>query len=181
MNRNPRIAVCVSLSLMTMVLAACGYSLAGRGSFLPAYIHTIGVPQFVNTSPVLDLERHVTERVRAELLGRGKYRVLPTETGCDAVLTGEISSVHISPVTFNQQNLVSRYVVIMTAKVEFKDLKTNKVLWSNPAVQLRDEFEPSTAATVGDASAYFGQNKDALERLATEFSRSVVSALLEAF
>ena len=31
--------------------ASCGYALAGRGSFLPDYIQTIGVPQFVNNTP----------------------------------------------------------------------------------------------------------------------------------
>ena len=30
----------------------CGYSLAGRGSFLPAYIHRIGIPQFTNQTAV---------------------------------------------------------------------------------------------------------------------------------
>jgi hypothetical protein len=181
MRRRARLAVSAWLVVMTTAMSGCGYSLAGRGSFLPEYIHTIGVPLFVNLTTVPDVDQRVTVRVRSELLGRGKYKVLPTETGNDALLTGEISSIRIDPVTFNQQNQGSRYVMVMTAKVEFKDLKTGKVLWSNPAVSLRDEFEPSTAANVGDVSAYFGQNADALERLATEFARTVVSALLEAF
>ena len=69
----------------------------------------------------------------------------------------------------------------MTARVEFKDLKTGKILWSNPAMQFRDEFEPTTGSDALDPTAFFGQDTNALERLATEFARSVVSALLEAF
>ena len=38
-------AVAVAASLP---LSGCGYALAGRGSFLPAYIQTIGIPQFGN-------------------------------------------------------------------------------------------------------------------------------------
>jgi hypothetical protein len=72
-------------------------------------------------------------------------------------------------------------VLIMTARVEFKDNKTGKVLWANPAMQFRDEFEPTTGADALDPSAFFGQDTNALERMATEFARSVVSALLEAF
>jgi hypothetical protein len=181
MNRMWRVTLCVWLALPPMVVSGCGYSLAGRGSFLPAYIHVIGVPQFVNHTGMFDIDRRVTDRVRAELVGRGKYKVLPAETGVDAVLTGEISSITTNPINFNQQNQGSRYVLVLTAKVEFKDLKTGKVLWSNPAVQLRDEFEPTTGATVADATAYFGQDTNALERLANEFARTVVSALLEAF
>jgi len=162
-------------------LSGCGYSLAGRGSFLPAYIRNIGVPPFTNSTSVFDVDRRVTEKVRAELTGRGKYKVFPTEAGNDAVLTGEISSISVAPVSFNQQQQASRYALIMSARVEFKDLKTGKVLWSNPALQFREEFEPSTGTSISDATAFFGQDTNALDRMATEFARSVVSALLEAF
>jgi len=161
--------------------SGCGYSLAGRGSFLPAYIRNIGVPPFTNHTAVFDLDRRVTDRVRTELSGRGKYKVFPTEPGNDAVLTGEISSISITPVSFTQQQQASRYALLMSARVEFKDLKSGKVLWSNPAMLFREEFEPSTGTNVADPSAFFGQDDNALDRLATEFARSVVSALLEAF
>lgn len=177
-----RVSKMILVALLTLVpLSGCGYSLAGRGSFLPAYIRNIGVPPFTNSTSVFDVDRRVTEHVRAELTGRGKYKVFPTEAGNDAVLTGEISSIAVAPVSFNQQQQASRYALIMSARVEFKDLKTGKVLWSNPALQFREEFEPSTGTSVSDASAFFGQDKDALDRMATEFARSVVSALLEAF
>jgi hypothetical protein len=163
------------------ITTGCGYALAGRGSFLPEYIRTIGVPLFGNATPVFDVERRVSERVRSELSARGKYKVFPTEAGNDAVLTGEISSIAITPVLFNDRQQASRYVLVMTARVEFKDMKTGKVLWSNPAMQFRDEFEPATVGDALDATVFFGQDTNALERLSTEFARSIVSALLEAF
>jgi hypothetical protein len=170
-----------ALIAVVLLTSGCGYSLAGRGSFLPEYIRNIGVPPFTNATPVFDIERRVTERVRAELSGRGKYKVFPTEAGNDALLTGEITSITVTPVTFNQQNQASRYAFIMSARVEFKDLKTGKVLWSNPAVQFREEYEPATVGAVADVTTFFGQDVNAHDRIATEFARSVVSALLEAF
>src|SRR2546425_8675689 len=74
---------------------ACGYSLAGRGSFLPAYIKTIGIPTFTNRTPVFNLETLLTQKVRAEVIGRGKYQILPQNTGVDALLTGEVTSGQI--------------------------------------------------------------------------------------
>ncbi len=73
--------------------ASCGYALAGRGSFLPAYIQTIGIPQFVNNTPYYEVEQVFTERVRTEFINRGKYKVLPEATGVDALLNGEIMSI----------------------------------------------------------------------------------------
>ena len=55
----------------------CGYALAGRGSFLPDYIKTIGVPTFANRTTVFNLETQLTQKVRAEFIGRGKYQILP--------------------------------------------------------------------------------------------------------
>lgn len=177
-----RIAAALVTSLLALAaLGGCGYSLAGRGAFLPAYIRTIAVPQFTNATNVFDVERRVTERVQAELIGRGRYTVEPVQrAGADAVLTGTISSITVVPVAFNQQQ-ASRYVLTLTAQIEFKDLKTDKVLWSNAALQFREEFEPTTGAVVADAADFFGQDTNALDRIATEFARSVVSALLEAF
>ncbi len=159
---------------------SCGYSLAGRGSFLPAYIRTIGVPLFANQTPVYDIERRVTERVRGELIGRGRYKVEPVEAGTDAVLSGEIVAISLAPAAFTEAQQASRYVLTLVARIEFKDLKSNKVLWSNPAWQFREEYDITNVTTV-DASAFLGQDTNAVERLAAEFARSVVSAILEAF
>lgn len=175
-----RRSVMRSVILLALVLSsACGYSLAGRGSFLPPHIQSIGVPMFTNHTSVFDVERRVTERVVSELIGRGKYRVERSATGVDAVLTGEISSISVTPAAFNQQRLATRYTVLLVATVEFRDLKENKVIWHNPAMQFREDFEVS--ASVTDPNAFFGQDANALDRLASEFARSLVSAILEAF
>ena len=107
----------------------CGYALAGRGSFLPAYISVIGIPQFTNATPYEVIDQVFTERVRSEFIGRGKYRVLPQSTGVDAVLTGEITGLSIAPASFTEQQQASRYVVTVIARLQFRDLKTNNVLW----------------------------------------------------
>ena len=123
------------LILLLLPISGCGYSLAGRGSFLPSYIRTIGIPTFTNHTIVFDLERKISERVRTEFIGRGRYNVVDATTGVDAVLTGEILSVTLTPSAMTEQNLASRYAVTLTAKLEFKDLKTDKVLWQNPAMK----------------------------------------------
>lgn len=178
-SRRRAVAV---LFALTLPLAGCGYSLAGRGSFLPEYIRTIGVPMFVNASPVFDIDRRLTERVRLEFISRGgKYTIRDQRTGVDALLTGEISSVSYVPAAFDQQQRATRYAVIVTAKIEFTDLKETKLLWSNPAMQLREEFEVTTGTSALDANAFFGQNANAFDRIVTEFSKAIVTAILEAF
>jgi hypothetical protein len=158
---------------------ACGYSLAGRGSFLPPHIKTIGVPNFTNLTAVVDIERRVSERVRSELIGRGRYKVETSAAGSDGVIIGEITSIEFRPAAYNDQRLATRSTLVLTAKIEFRDVASNKVLWSNPSLQFREDFD--ITGTVTDPNAFFGQEVDALERIATEFARTLVSAILEAF
>ena len=169
-----------ALLLALVVHTGCGYSLAGRGSFLPAYIKRIGIPQFVNSTAVFDLDRQVSERVRTEFIGRGKYEIVPDATGVDALLTGTISSVSLTPAAFNTSQQATRYTLTLTATVEFKDMRANKVLWTNPSMQYSEQFalDPTNAL---DTTTFLGQNVNARDRMIDEFARALVSAILEAF
>jgi len=174
-------AVLALLVTCAVAAAGCGYSLAGRGSFLPEYIKVIGVPTFGNRTTLFNLETQMTEKVRAEFIGRGKFKIVPDTQNVDAVLTGEVSNVNIAPLSFTGQQLASRYVITMSARVELRDMRENKVLWENPGLVFRQEYEAQSGQTALDPAAFFGQDQNALDRMTTEFSRSIVSAILEAF
>jgi len=163
-------------------LASCGYTLTGRGSFLPDYIRTIGIPTFVNNTAAFDAEQVLTTRVRQEFLSRGRYRVLPQAEGADAVLVGELSSITLMPTAFNDQQQARRYAAQVVVRITFRDVKADKVLWQNPSLVFREEFDVvSNSGSPLDPSSFFGQGGNALDRVASEFARSVVSAILEAF
>ena len=180
-SRRAKAALCALCVLGGFFWSSCGYSLAGRGSFLPAYIKTMGIPTFVNRTVVFNLETMVTQKVRSEFIGRGKYQILPEATGVDALLTGEVTAVGIQPASFSTQQLASRYAITMTARIELRDMRENKVLWENPSVMFRQEYDATGGRTVLDPVAFFQQDTNALERMSTEFARTIVSAILEAF
>lgn len=161
--------------------AGCGYALAGRGAFLPSHIRTIGIPTFTNRTTVFNLETMLTEKVRSEFIGRGKFQVLPQDTGVDAVLVGDVTSVTVAPASFTPEQLASRYAIAMTARIELRDIKENKILWENPSLVFRQEYDVTTDQNAADPNAFFGQEANALERVSTEFARAIVSAILEAF
>ena len=160
----------------------CGYALAGRGSFLPDYIETIGIPMFENQTTAFEVETLVTQQVRRQFIGRGQYRVVPDISGVDAILEGTIRSISIQPASFNSDQQASRYVFTLTARIEFRDLTTGDVLWQNPSLVFREEYEvASGGGAVPSVSSFFGQRSNAVERVAVEFAETVVSSILEAF
>ena len=128
--------VCVAL-----VHTGCGYALAGRGSFLPEYIRIVGIPQLANQSTFFQVEQILTEKLRTEFIGRGRYTVIANPEDADAVVTGIVRSITVTPVGFTEQQLASRYQFTLTMSVEFTDSRTSEVLWSNTGLVFREEYE----------------------------------------
>ncbi len=170
--------LCVLCGVST---SGCGYTLAGRGSFLPGYIKVVGIPMFQNRTTVFNVETMLTEGVRREFIGRGKYTVLPSAGAVDASINGEIVAISVAPASFSPTQLASRYVITMTARIELHDHHENKTLWENPAIVFRQEYEATSGKNALDPNAFFGQEANALDRVSNDFARTIVSAILEAF
>lgn len=176
----------VSVILVTLLVglstSGCGYALAGRGSFLPAYIRVVGIPQLVNSSTFFQVEQILTEKIRTEFIGRGRYTVIPALEGADAVVTGAVTSITVQPVGFTEQQLASRYLFTLTMKVEFTDARTSKVLWSNGALTFREEYELTTRSnTALEGATFLSEERSSFDRIADDVARTVVTAIAEAF
>jgi hypothetical protein len=163
--------------------AGCGYALAGRGSFLPTDIRVVGIPQLVNRTTYFDVEQILTEKIRNEFIGRGKYRVVPEAADADAVLNAEITSITLSPVAFTSTQLASRYQFVLTMRVDFTDSRVNKSLWANDALSFTGEYDLTSGT--GDASinaaTFVDQQRSSFDRIANDVARTVVTAIVEAF
>jgi hypothetical protein len=170
--------------ILTLAIASsgCGYALAGRGSFLPDYIKVVGIPPIENRSTFLQVEQVLTDKIRTEFIGRGKYTVVSEASGSDAVLTGEITGISAQAIGFNEQQFASRYLLIMTMRMQLTDARTSMVLWSSEALTFREESELASRGTTEFVStAFVDQERSSFDRIATEVARTVVTAILEAF
>ena len=174
--------LCLVVGWLSLASAGCGYALAGRGSFLPTDIRVVGIPQLVNRTTYFDVEQILTEKIRNEFIGRGKYRVVPEAGDSDAVLNAEIVSITLSPIGLTTGQLASRYQFVLTMKVDFVDARINKSLWANDALSFTGEYDlTSNAGNAIDASSFVDQQRSAFDRMATDVARTVVTAIVEAF
>ncbi len=177
-----RWASCGLLLWLSLGSSGCGYALAGRGSFLPTDIRVVGIPQLVNRTTFFDVEQILTEKIRNEFIGRGKYRVVPEAAGADAVLNAEVTSITLSPVAFTTAQLASRYQFVLTMKLDFTDARTSKPLWENSALSFTGEYDlTSSAGNQIEAASFVDQQRSSFDRIATDVARTVVTAIVEAF
>jgi hypothetical protein len=161
--------------------AGCGYSLQGRGITTDPSVRRIGVPLFKDRTGKLGLDARLTAAVITELLKRGRFTVVKDASGVDAVVEGEITSCNVVPINFTggaalDLQQASRYAITIVASVVYRKIGQQEPLWANEAFSQRDEYDMGESA-----GTYFDREDQAIARLAEQFARSVVAAMLEAF
>ena len=172
----------VVLSAYAAASSGCGYALAGRGSFLPTTIHTVGIPKLENRSTFFQVEDILTDKIRSEFIGRGKYTVTSENIGADALLTGEVLGISVVPVGINENQLASRYLFTVALKMAFTDTHTQDVIWENDSLVFRGEYDLQTRSNVAiSGESFLDQERSSMDRIATDVARTVVTAILEAF
>jgi outer membrane lipopolysaccharide assembly protein LptE/RlpB len=159
-----------------LLLSGCGYALVGHSNFLDPSIHTIEVPAFVNHTTRVELEQRVTQSVAQEFVSRGRFQLVTSASGADAILRGSIDSFGIYPIAFDQGR-ATRYQISITAKIELLDhRKGDSVLWKNDQYRFTEDYEVNVGTT--DA---FDQETRAIQEIAVRFAEGLVTNLLEGF
>jgi outer membrane lipopolysaccharide assembly protein LptE/RlpB len=176
MRRRGSFAVAVWVCLA--VLTGCGYHTAGHGDRLPPDIRTIAIPAFANQTQTYRIEQVLTAAVVREFNTRTRYRVISdaNSTNSDAVLRGTVVQTEFTPVTYDSvTGRASSALVTVTVKVSLMD-RNNRVLWQNPSYTFREQYQVSR-----ELSSFFEEDQPAVDRLARDFARTLVSNLVEAY
>ncbi len=158
------------------LLGGCGYHLAGHTSSLPAALRTIGVPMFVNKTDRPELEQRITENVVSEFLTRGRYQIVSTEAGTDAILRGEISTFVQTPVVISPQGRATRYEIAINARAALVRTSDDKILWQDDHFIFRRQYDVSE-----EVGSVIGQESVAVDQVSQDFAEALVTSILEGF
>jgi outer membrane lipopolysaccharide assembly protein LptE/RlpB len=159
------------------LLSGCGYHVAGTVNALPTNVKTIAIPAFGNTTTRYKLGDQMVAALTREFIARSRYRIVADPSDADAVLTGSVINFFAYPTVFDPTTSRAAGVqAIVQLQVTLRDRANNKVLFSRPHMDFRQNYEISV-----DAKTYFDESSIAMERLSRDLARSVVSAILENF
>jgi hypothetical protein len=171
--------VCLlALALCLLISSgACGYRVAGRGDRLPPDIKSLAVPIFTNETPRFRIEQKVSAAITREFIARSRFRITPNPAGADAVLNGTIKEVRVGVIAFDlSTGRATTMQVQVLAHVDLVDQHTKKVLFSNHNYIFREQYQISQSS-----SALFEEQDPALDRLARDLARTLVTDILENF
>jgi hypothetical protein len=158
-------------------LSACGYRVAGRGDRMPPDIQTIAIPIFENETARFRIEQRLTAAVTREFIERTRFHVTPDPAGADAVLKGMVKDVRAEVITYDlNTGRATSLQIQVTANVKLEDLHTHKVVFANPNYIFREQYQVSQ-----NASGLFEEDQPAIDRLARDLARTLVTEILENF
>ncbi len=168
------------LALMSAFLfssVGCGYHTGGKAVRLPQNVRSIYVPTFTNDTHVFRVEQVLTAAVVQELRSRTNFQVeLSNTTPADATLKGTVTYAVTYPLTYDSNTgKVSSSELQIGMKVSLVD-RDGKVLWENPSYLYRSQYELSQ-----DAASFFEEESPALQRVANDFAKTLVSNIVEAY
>lgn len=159
------------------VLPGCGYRLAGKADLLPKNLRTIAIPPFANPTTRHRLTGRLPAMLTREFIRRTRYEVITDVDQADAVLTGSITGYNAFPTVFDQRTGRAASVQMMVIlQLKLTERATGQVLFERQNFETRQRYEISV-----DPLSYFEESSTALDRLAVDVSRQIVSAILENF
>ena len=160
---------------LAIALAGCGYRLSGHSNALPG-IQTIGIPTFINRTSRPEIEQRITEHIIDEFTTRGRARLVPGEEGAQAVLKGTILSYSQNPVAISEQGRATRYEIMITAHVILSEVATDKILWEDDHFLFKRQYDVAVSP-----QSFQDQEIVAIDDVATDFARGIVTSILEGF
>jgi outer membrane lipopolysaccharide assembly protein LptE/RlpB len=160
-----------------MVLGGCGYHTAGKAVRISHSVRTIAVPAFINQTQTYRIEQTMTAAVVREFISRTRFQVMNEESPeADAVLRGTVVSTQLAPLTYDSQTgRASSAMVTVNMRVSLTD-RQGRVIFDNPNYIFREQYQVSR-----EISSFFEEESPAMERMARDFGRSLVSDILESF
>jgi len=125
--------------LAVLLLAACGYHLAGTGTTVPEGARTIRIERFTNHTREAGLDVHLHRAVEDEFRRQGTLRVV-TEGDADVVLSGSIRRFTSVPVAFSATDEAVQYQGIMQVSLRLTERESGHVLFENKLLQESQDF-----------------------------------------
>ncbi len=116
--------------LLLITLPACGYQLAGRGAGTgkTAGKYKVFVRMFRNDSWEPLVEKDVTAALKDEIAIDGRW-MLTDKDNADILVDGSVKKVELEPLSYDQQERILEYRLVMHMDVEVSNIKTKKVIW----------------------------------------------------
>lgn len=141
-----RYAPGIVAALAAVLLGGCGYT---TQSTLDEQYQTIFVSAFQNQSSEYDLQAPLTNAVSRKFITDTRLRLADPDDA-DLILEGVILDYSLKGLTFDENDDVSQYLLVITAGVRLSETATGDVLWEDRFVSGETTYYAQAAGQSSD-------------------------------
>jgi len=120
-----RKSIFIIIGLGLSLFFGCAYTPV---EILPKHIKSITVPNFINKTARYGIESKLTDAVIEEFIRDGHLSIAKKKDA-DALLTGEIVTYVLEPLSYDATEVVEQYKLWVVVNLSFQDLTTGELLW----------------------------------------------------
>lgn len=172
---SDKIILRLVLCFFIMLPVGCGgYRLVGTGSGATGSASNIAIPVFKNNTAEPGIERNITAKVREAFIQNGRLRVV-REKKADLIFRGNINHYELRPVSFDTNDNVTEYWVIMNIDVKVKDTSKNKFL-IDQAFRSKWDYKVSSGLLSSERARI-----EAIDEASSDFAEKMISIIVEGF
>jgi hypothetical protein len=124
---------------LLVVVAGCGYHLAGTSADIPAEARSISIRLFDNQTREAGLEVRLQRAVEDEFRRHGTLRVVPYPDG-DLVLSGDIRRFATVPVAFSATDEAVQYQGVIQITTRLVERESKRVIHDTAVLQEAQDF-----------------------------------------
>jgi hypothetical protein len=143
-----------ALCTLLILLASCGYQLAGRQIHVPGDVYSVSVGTFANESREFGLDRQLRFAFEKEIFRRGILKMAEEPGDGEAILAGTIRAFSSYPVAFDRDDEAVRYEAELTLDVTLQRQSDGEILWQASGLQAIDEYSVVQALVVPSSSQF---------------------------
>jgi hypothetical protein len=132
---------------MPIVLMNCGYRFSQGGEHIAPDIRQVYVDTFINDTGEAYVENYVRNGFIEQFRRSNRFRITDGKETADAVLTGTVKSIVLTPLASDRFDKATENRVWMTVGIQFKERRSGNVIYLNPALTGEQSFLMDQADT----------------------------------
>ncbi|TYP00142.1 outer membrane lipopolysaccharide assembly protein LptE/RlpB [Geothermobacter ehrlichii] len=112
-----------------LLVAGCGYRLAGQGTSLPGGVKSLYIASFANKTAEPFLDTAISNALSRRFNRSRNLRVVAEENQAEAVLSGAVVGYSSRPLSYDRQDRVREYRSKMKVEGRLTSVSDGRILW----------------------------------------------------
>lgn len=131
-NRAAGYLLCLAVFCAVVLTGGCGYHFSQGGEHIAADIRRVYVDNFTNDTSEAYVENYIRNGFIDQFRRSNRFRITDGKESADAVLTGRIKNIRMTPLASDQFDKATVTRVWLVVGIQFQDRESGKVLYVNP-------------------------------------------------